>query len=75
MRFFLLVFDRSGGRLVDDVAEFASSKAALNARLAREAVERRLGHDGIEVVVLGAESREALEKTHSRYFDSLPLAG
>jgi hypothetical protein len=76
MRFFLLVFDRANSRLVDDVAEFESSDEALTMRLAREAQERVRGHGDIEVVVLGAENREALEATHSRYFGSpMELAG
>lgn len=76
MRFFLLVFDRANSRLVEDVAEFDSSAEALTARLSREAIERTLGRSNIEVVVLGAENREDLEKTHSRYFGSpLELAG
>lgn len=66
MPYFLLVYDRSTGHLVDEVRKFDQASVALNARFAREREER--GNASIEVVVLGAESREALEKTHSRYF-------
>jgi len=66
MRYFLLVFDRAAGRLVDEVKEFDSSADALGARFEREQAER--GNASIEVVVLGAENRRALEATHARYF-------
>lgn len=66
MRYFLLIFDRSEGRLVDNVREFDRATDALEARFEREQRER--GNADIEVVVLGAEDRQALERTHSRYF-------
>lgn len=65
MKHFLLVFDRTAGRLVEEAA-YADAKEALAARFAREEVERN--NPEIEVVVLSAEDREALERTHSRYF-------
>jgi hypothetical protein len=65
MRYFLLVFDRQQGRLIGDVKEFSDSGEAVRARFAHE-IEFRDGN--VEVVVLGASSREALENTHSRYF-------
>jgi hypothetical protein len=65
MTYFLLVFDRQHRRLIGEVEEFADSGAALRARFDRE-----IAFPGgqVEVVVLGASSREALENTHSRYF-------
>jgi hypothetical protein len=66
MRYFLIVFDRGAGRLVEDVKEFTDASEALAGRFKREQLER--GNPAIEVVVLGAENRDALEKTHSRYF-------
>jgi len=66
MRYYLIVFDRSTSRLVEEVREFADRNEALGARFAREQIERH--NASIEVVVLGAESRQALERTHSRYF-------
>jgi hypothetical protein len=63
--YFLLVFDRRKRRLTAEPREFADSAAAVRARFEVEASD----HDpDLEVVVLGAASREALEKTHSRYF-------
>jgi hypothetical protein len=68
MRYFLIVFDRSSSHLVDDVTEFEHASEALSARFERERLER--GNPSMEVVVLGAEDRESLEKTHSRYFSN-----
>jgi hypothetical protein len=64
--YFLLVFNRGKGRLVTEPREFADSALALRARF--EAEDAFRGEAEIEVVVLGAASREALERTHSRYF-------
>jgi hypothetical protein len=71
MRYFLLVYDRRGRRLIKDVKEYpeAELNEAMNERFRIER-EGALG-DEIEVVVLGADSRERLEETHSRYFKSL----
>jgi hypothetical protein len=66
VRRFLIVFDRPSGHLVDEVKEFDQDSEALAAPFVRERQER--GNPDIEVVVLRAENREALEKTHSRYF-------
>ncbi|HEX7165793.1 MAG TPA: hypothetical protein VF230_02315 [Acidimicrobiales bacterium] len=66
MRYFLLVYDRSKGVLLSE-EEFESEDRALDERFE---VEKRIPDD-VEVVVLGAESREALQKTHSRYFTPL----
>jgi hypothetical protein len=65
--YYLLVFDRHEGRLIGEIIEFSDSREAFAARMAREAVAREQGTD-LEVVVLGAASREALVNTHSRYF-------
>ena len=68
MTYYLLVFDRRRGQLVEMVREFSDATEAMRARLFREANPQELRSSDIEVVVLGAASREALEKTHSRYF-------
>ena len=67
MTYFLLVFDRGRGQLVQDVEEFEDAESAIRARFQRETDHP---DPTIEVVVLGAQDREALEKTHSRYFGS-----
>ena len=63
VKYFLLVFDRAAGQLLDE-AEFESNEAALRERFRRELT----ACPDHEIVVLGAESAEALRKTHGRYF-------
>jgi hypothetical protein len=69
MTYYLLVFDRRRGRLVEEVREFSNAAEAMKARLLREA-DTESYSPAIEVVVLGAANREALRNTHSRYFGS-----
>ncbi len=64
MRYFLVVFNRAD-RQVLALEEYEDSNVALKERFSREAASPSAD---IEIVVLGADSREALEKTHSRYF-------
>ena len=66
MRYFLVVYNRSTGDV--EVRGFAASQReqALEERFIRELAER--GRPEMEVVLLGAESRAALKKTHARYF-------
>jgi hypothetical protein len=61
---FLLIYDRSKQLLVEEKT-FLSYSEALQARFAAES--RYAGHE-VEVVVVGANSREALIETHGRYF-------
>lgn len=69
MKYFLVVYNRLRGGIVGEIEEFADQTKALHARFATE-VEH--GHDpNIEVVVLGARTREDLESTHARYFKSV----
>ena len=68
MTYFLLVFDRRKGRLTAEPQEFVDSAAAVRARFEVEATNR---DPDLEVVVLGASNREALERTHSRYFGAV----
>ena len=69
MRFFLIIYDRKTGSILDQ-REYGPEDRdeALRARSARELIEK--DRPDLEVVVLGAESLEALQKTHSRYFKS-----
>lgn len=67
--YFLLVYDREGGKLLVE-RKFDNRSEALRARFATEKAYRS-GVDDVEVVVLGAPSREALMRTHGRYFYSL----
>jgi hypothetical protein len=68
---FLIQYDRARGAIVQ-MKEFdgASRKAAEDARLE---LELSLNGRGIqdEVVILDAPNKEALRRTHSRYFESL----
>ncbi len=67
MRYFLVVYDRARGELLD-VTEYSAADRhkALEARFRLEEAER--DNAALEIVVLGAESRQALERTHGRYF-------
>lgn len=67
MTHFLLVYDQAAGRVLH-IQEFADADrgAALDRRFE---LEREHAADGnLEIIVLGAADREALEATHARYF-------
>lgn len=67
MKYFLFVYDRRS-RAVLESCEYEEGDRE---RALRDSFERELAvrtSPDIEVVVLGAESREALRKTHARYF-------
>ena len=65
----LLVYDRAAGRLLREQA-FEARGDALQERF--EAEEEYRGREAeIEVVVLTARSRDALLRTHGRYWLSL----
>jgi hypothetical protein len=70
MKFFLVAYGRRHGRLLD-MQEFREDERAraLEERFKREVKERN--RPDVEVVLLGAESREDLERTHARYFKTL----
>lgn len=69
MSYFLVVYDRSTGAV--EVEEFSDQQRdlALHRRFEYEREQRN--HPEIEVVVLGAESTEALKRTHARYFKTV----
>jgi hypothetical protein len=71
MSYFLLVYDRSTG-VLHELTEFRDEdrSAARRARLDQELRQR--DHADVEVVLLGARSKEDLLKTHARYFRSVP---
>lgn len=64
MRLYLLSYDRSQRRLVD-IQEF---EPGAYAEANRQMLEGELANPGWEVVLLEAPSRDALERTHARYF-------
>jgi hypothetical protein len=63
---FLLVFDRREGRVLS-IREFDTRSAAMAGRFQAERLHRE--NPDIEVVVLGAQSVDALKRTHGRYFE------
>lgn len=68
MNHYLIVFDRSESRVLS-IEECPSSSAAMQARFKAEALHR--GNHEIEIVVLGAKSKDALRATHARYFEQM----
>jgi hypothetical protein len=66
VNYYLLVFNRRTGVMLR-LEQFAESDVAMSARFAAELEFR--GDGDVEVVVLGAESMDALRRTHSRYFN------
>ena len=69
MKQFLLVYDRKSGKLEHREYSEQEHERALADRFAREAAERE--HPDVEVVLFGADSLEALKRTHARYFSTL----
>ena len=65
IKHFLLVYERPKTRLVR-IVEFTDRAVALNARFTAEREFR--GNPDVEVVVLSAESEQALRQSHARYF-------
>lgn len=70
MKYFLVVYNRRTGTL-NQLVEFAADEraAAFQARFHLEAMAR--DEPDLEVIVLGASSRETLQKTHRRYFETV----
>lgn len=68
MRYFLVVYNRNSGAVEVKGFTAGQREQALEERFDRELAERY--RPEMEVVLLGAESRAALEKTHARYFKS-----
>lgn len=68
---FLIEYDRSRGEIIT-FEQFDDSERRV-AEDARLELEIRLNRDNVdhEVVLLEADSEEALRRTHRRYFESL----
>lgn len=68
---FLIEYNRSDGRIIT-LETFEDSKR-LSAEDTRLEMELRLNRLGVEheIVILEAESEEALRRTHRRYFEDL----
>jgi hypothetical protein len=65
VRHFLVIYDRREGRILRR-GDYAGATGALEARFAAE--REFQGQPDIEVVVLGGDSWQSVERTHSRYF-------
>lgn len=65
MNHYLVVFDRPKGTVLRHKL-YSDRNEALEARFAAE--REHHGNPDIEVVVLGAQSWDALKRTHGRYF-------
>jgi hypothetical protein len=69
MRYFLIVYDRKEGRLVEDPPrEFDQEDAATEAYADLE--RSYLDDRNVEVVLVGADSLDTVRQTHSNYFGS-----
>ena len=70
MKFYVLVYDQARGQLLE-IQDFGSDGA--NAALARrfELDREYAASPSVEVVLLSAESQDALRRTHGRYFKSV----
>jgi hypothetical protein len=68
---FLIHYDRAHGVLVT-IREFPDEERGIAAEAKLDLEISLLGCDGaFEVVLLEAESKDALKKTHGRYFNTL----
>ena len=66
---FLLSYDRRSGDL--EIQEFRGEGGRASALRARLKAEGRVAGSDREVVVIAADSEEALRRTHARYFKSV----
>jgi hypothetical protein len=67
IRHFLVVYDIAAANAA--VTEFSDYDEAL---AAYEALEKEnFGRDDLDIVLLGADSRATIEKTHSSYFRTI----
>ncbi len=67
MNYFLVIYDRSTGSLLA-LSEFGEAERARALHERFEAERAHRSEPSVEVVLLGAASKEALAETHSRYF-------
>ena len=68
MNYFVLVYSRSRGELGQEIEVFEGAHR-VDAMQRRFALERE--YPGEEVVVLGAESEDAIRRTHGRSFHTV----
>ena len=68
---FLLVFNHSTG-VLERCEKFSLGNKAAAAYAAAETAYQ--GNDDMEIVLVGADSIETINKTHGHYFNESPLA-
>jgi hypothetical protein len=66
MRHYLLTYSLTAGKLVG-FEEFSDARRASAAYVAAE--QQNNGDEDFEIVLVGADSTEALKTTHGHYFD------
>lgn len=71
MNHFLLVYDQKQGKLLLPIVKFTDAEGGAAIRRRFELEREYGGQPGIEIVVLSAESEEAIRKTHGRYFKTV----
>lgn len=71
MTYFVVVYDRPRGHLVNEPERFpvTARSAAMERRFALE--RQYVRETDYEIVVLAGESEEAIRRTHGRYFKSM----
>jgi hypothetical protein len=67
LKHFLLVFDHSAGRLVENIEFDERGEDALKAYADKERQYR--GKRNMEIVLIGSDSFETVMLTHANYFD------
>jgi len=67
MNYYVIVFNRERRELIS-LESFPDSSIAIKARFEKEMEDPG---SRLEIVVLGAESEDALKRTHSRYFGEI----
>lgn len=67
LKHFLLVFDHTQSRFVEEPREFSDATEATSAYA--EVEQRYSKEDLVEVVLIGSDSFETVQATHSNYFD------
>jgi hypothetical protein len=70
MKLYLLVYDKAAGK-IQSLETFEEHERAIALRRRADLEIESRERDQIEVVVLSADSLEALEKTHGRYFEPI----
>jgi hypothetical protein len=69
---FLVVYDTHSGSLLEEVREFPEDRRAEAADALGAAQQQYIDRlNSIEIALFEGDSREMLEQTHSRYFNSL----